>query len=92
MRTECRSNFFTVRRRYILYGHQDASPKRTPIVELDHLFLIMLVTQNLEVSGHPLMFTPEFTPSPREDVVNLDAIGGATPHAPPSVEQHEAAQ
>jgi hypothetical protein len=53
----------------------------------------MLTTQNLEISWHPLMFTPEFTPSPRDDVVNLDAIGGATPHAPPSVEpQHEAAQ
>jgi hypothetical protein len=93
MRTECRSNFCTVRRRRILYGHQDASPKRTPVVELDHLFLIMLMTQNLEVSGHPLIFTSEFTPSPRDDVVNLEAIGGATPHAPPSVEpQHEAAQ
>jgi hypothetical protein len=66
---------------------------RTPVVELNHLFLIMLMTQNLGVSGHPLIFTPEFTASPRDDVVNLDAIGGATPHAPPSVEpQHEAAQ
>jgi hypothetical protein len=93
MRTECRSNFCTVRRRYIPYGHQDASPKRTPVVELDHLFLIMLMTQNLEISRHPLILPPEFASSPRDDVVNLDAIGGATPHAPPSVEpQHEAAQ
>src|ERR1700752_347373 len=93
MRTECRSNFCTARRGCIPYGHQDASPKRTPVVELDHLFLIMLMTQNLEISRHPLILTSEFASSPRDDVVNLDAIGGATPHAPPSIEpQHEAAQ
>ena len=73
--------------------HQNASPKRTPVVKLDHLFLIMLMTQNLEISRHPLILTPEFASSARDDVVNLDAIGGATPHAPPPIEpQHEAAQ
>ena len=75
MRTECRSNFCAARRRCIPYGHQDSSPKLTPVVEFDHLFLIMLMTQNLEISRHPLMLAPEFTSSPRNDVVNLDAIG-----------------
>jgi hypothetical protein len=71
-------------------GHE---PRAPPVVELGHLFLIVLMTQDLKISGHPLMRTAEFTPSPRNDVVNLNTICGATPHAPPSVEpQHEAAQ
>jgi hypothetical protein len=92
-RAECWSSFGAVRRGRISHRHQDTSPERPPVVELDHLFLIVLMTQDLKISGHPLMHTAEFTPSPRNDVVNLNAIGGATPHAPPSVEpQHEAAQ
>jgi hypothetical protein len=92
-RAECWLSFGAVRRRRISHGHQDTSPERPPVVELGHLFLIVFMTQNLKISGHPLMRTAEFTPSPRDDVVNLNAIGGATPHAPPSVEpQHKAAQ
>src|SRR5262249_35726275 len=92
-RAECWLRFGAVRRGRIPHWHQDTSPKRPPVVELGHLFLIVLMTQDLKISGYPLMRTAEFTPTPRNDVVNLNAIGGATPHAPPSVEpQHEAAQ
>src|SRR5215467_5126524 len=93
MRAECWLGFGMVRRRLISHRHQHTSPERPPVVELGHLLLIVFMTQDLKISGHPLMRTAEFTSSPRNDVVNLNAIGGATPHAPPSVEpQHEAAQ
>jgi hypothetical protein len=48
----------------ISHRHQDTSPEGPPVVELGHLFLIVLMTQDLKISGHPLMRAAEFTPSP----------------------------